>query len=148
MGLTYYGLFQGSCSYWSQQRHWPRHWYSSFSTSSSLILTYVRVRHLALQYPKSAFNNGPLLIYLTARNKERGEEALKSIHNDAKLKEARVLARDGGLAEVKYHPLDISETNSIRVFSDYLKREHPEGIDFVINNAGIAMDGFGEGSFF
>ncbi|KAI9815538.1 MAG: hypothetical protein M1827_002672 [Pycnora praestabilis] len=100
------------------------------------------VRNLALQYPKSAFNNGPFLIYLTARNKERGEEALQKIHHDSQLKQASALAQDGGLTDVKYHQLDISETDSIRAFSEMLQTEHPKGIDFVINNAGIAMTGF------
>ena len=48
---------------------------------------------------------------------------------------------------MKYHQLDISQTNSIRVFADFLKKEHPKGIDFVINNAGIAMTGFGKHTY-
>lgn len=39
--------------------------------------------------------------------------------------------------------LDISDVGSIHAFRDFLTREHPEGIDVVVNNAGIAMDGFG-----
>ena len=101
-----------------------------------------QVRQLALQYPKSAFNNGALLVYLTARNKDRGEEALEKIRTDDQLKRASALREDGGPTEVRYHQLDISQTNSIRGFSDFLKKEHPDGIDIVINNAGIAMDGF------
>ena len=103
----------------------------------------VIVRQLALQYPKSPSNNGPLLIYLTARNQGRGEEAVKTLHNDAELKKAKVLKADGGTTEIKYHSLDISETNSSTSFAEYLNKEHPDGIDIVINNAGIAMDGFG-----
>ena len=101
------------------------------------------VRNLALQYPKSAFNNGPLLIYLTARDQSRGEAALKDVHSDSQLKKAKALAEDGGLSTVKYHTLDISEKKSIDDFATFLKKEHPQGIDFVINNAGIAMTGFG-----
>ena len=104
------------------------------------------VRNLALQYPKSAFNNGPLLIYLTARDKSRGEAALESIHNDAQLKQTKALAQDGGLATVRFRQLDISERRSIEEFARFLKREHPDGIDAVINNAGIAMNGFGGSS--
>ncbi|KAK5168479.1 hypothetical protein LTR04_006695 [Oleoguttula sp. CCFEE 6159] len=100
------------------------------------------VRNLALQYPKSPYHDGPFLIYLTARDQNRGEEALQSLHSDLELKRAKVLVQDGGDATIRYHQLDISDTGSITAFADYLKKEHPDGIDFVINNAGIAMQGF------
>lgn len=100
------------------------------------------VRQLALQYPKSAFNNGPLLIYLTARNKERGERALGEILKDPQLKSARALRQDGGLSDVKYLALDIDSQDSISEFADTIKREHPDGIDMLINNAGVALEGF------
>ena len=100
-------------------------------------------RNLALEYPSSAFNNGPLLIYLTARDQGRGEEAIKTLRNDVQLKKAKALAADGGLATIKHHGLDISEPKSITDFAAFLKKEHPDGIDVVINNAGIAMTGFG-----
>lgn len=100
------------------------------------------VRQLALQYPRSSFNNGPLLIYLTARNKERGEKALQEILEDAQLKEAKALCKDGGLSDVRYLPLDIDSQDSIQQFASHIKQEHPEGIDILINNASVAMDGF------
>lgn len=96
------------------------------------------VRQLALQYPSSTFNTGTFLIYLTARDQNRGESALKSLYEDVELKKAKVLRPDGGLADVKYHHLDISDNNSIRGFADHLKREHAEGVDFVVNNAGMS----------
>ena len=102
------------------------------------------VRNLALQYPESSYNNGPLLIYLTARDESRGKEALQNIHNDPQLKKAKALKEHGGLTTVDYHKLDISDTKSIDNFAAFLKKTHSEGIDFVINNAGIAMSGFGE----
>lgn len=37
---------------------------------------------------------------------------------------------------VKFHVLDISDGESIGAFGEMLKREHPEGIDAVVNNAG------------
>ncbi|KAF2232502.1 carbonyl reductase [Viridothelium virens] len=100
------------------------------------------VRNLALQYPQSSFNNGPFLIYLTARDKTRGQDALKSIQSDSALKKARALAQDGGLTTVKYQELDIADDQSINSFANFLKKEHPDGIDMLINNAGIAEQGF------
>jgi len=106
-------------------------------------LTFVKVRQLALQYPKSSFNSGPFLIYLTARNEERGKAGVQSIYDDGDLKQAKALSTDGGPTDVQYHQLDVSETNSIRAFCKHLKEKHSDGIDFVINNAGIARQGFG-----
>ncbi|KAK5132823.1 hypothetical protein LTR08_008625 [Meristemomyces frigidus] len=100
------------------------------------------VRNLALQYPSSPLHSGPFLIYLTARSAERGAEAVKTLNNDPQLKKAKVLAQDGGETTIKFRELDISQSKSIQAFSEFLKTEHPEGIDIVINNAGIAMQGF------
>lgn len=101
------------------------------------------VRQLALQYPTSKLNTGPLLIYLAARDPSRGETAVSTITNqDAPLQQAKALRSLGGLTDVKFHQLDISHQPSIQSFADFLRAEHPDGIDFVINNAGIAMDGF------
>lgn len=117
------------------------------STAASIVLNLLTklntVRNLALQYPNSAFNNGPLLIYLTARDQTRGEQALKDIHNDPQLSKAKALRRDGGLTDVKYHQLDISSSSSISNSESFLKTEHPAGIDILVNNAGIALTGFG-----
>ncbi|KAF2497705.1 carbonyl reductase [Lophium mytilinum] len=100
------------------------------------------VRNLALQYPKSPLNNGPLLIYLTARDNTKGEEALRSLQQDSQLTKAKALTSDGGLAEIKYHTLDIADSKSIASFAEYLQNTHGDGVDFIINNAGIAMQGF------
>jgi NAD(P)-dependent dehydrogenase (short-subunit alcohol dehydrogenase family) len=101
------------------------------------------VRQLALQYPESSLNSGPFLIYLTARDKNRGEAALKTLHEDAQLQKANALKQHGGLSEIKYHQLDITESESVDAFAAHLKQAHGKGIDLVVNNAGIAMDGFG-----
>ena len=53
------------------------------------------------------------------------------------------MKQHGGLSEVKYHQLDINDRKSVDAFAAHLKETHGEGIDLVINNAGIAMDGFG-----
>ena len=91
------------------------------------------VRNLALQYPRSPLNNGPLLVYLTARDQSRGEDALKNLHNDPQLRHAKALAADGGQTTLAYHQLDISDTKSIHQFAAFLGKEHPEGIDVLIN---------------
>ncbi|KXL45748.1 hypothetical protein M433DRAFT_154218 [Acidomyces richmondensis BFW] len=100
------------------------------------------VRNLALQYPTSPFKSGPFLIYLTARSPERGAEAVESLNNDPQVKHAKVLAHDGGDTTIKFHVLDISQSKSIRNFGEFLRKQHPDGIDIVINNAGIALQGF------
>jgi carbonyl reductase 1 len=88
------------------------------------------VRQLALQYPDSQFNNGPLLVYLTARDQGRGEAALQNLQDDSELKETKALKEYGGLTEVKYHHLDIADIKSIRALAAFLKQTHPGGIDF------------------
>jgi carbonyl reductase 1 len=90
------------------------------------------VRQLALQYPKSSISNGgknPLLIYLTARDKGRGEDAIKKLDSDPLLVEARALKAAGGLTEIKYHQLDIADDQSIKEFAGFLAKEHPDGVD-------------------
>lgn len=99
------------------------------------------VRRLALDYQSSPFKAGPLLIYLTARSPERGAEAVETLNKDSELKKAKVLTQDGGNTTIKYHALDISQSNSIKEFRDFLQKEHPEGIDAIINNAGIRIPG-------
>ncbi|TRM61137.1 hypothetical protein BD626DRAFT_460399 [Schizophyllum amplum] len=99
------------------------------------------VRNLALQYPSSALNSGPLCLYLTARDASRGQAALNALNADAQLRKAKALQTDGGPVHLKYHTLDVSDTKSIDTLVDDLKREHGQ-IDVLVNNAGIALDGF------
>ena len=47
-----------------------------------------------------------------------------------------MLVQDGGETTIKFRELDISQSKSIQAFSEFLKTEHPEGVDIVINNAG------------
>ncbi|KAM0281438.1 hypothetical protein ACHAQH_003561 [Verticillium albo-atrum] len=98
------------------------------------------VRQLALQYPKSHIENGSFLIYLTSRDDTRGKDAVASLQQE--LQKSNVLSTDGGASEIKHHQLDISDSKSIHSFASFLNKEHPDGIDFVINNAGIALEGF------
>lgn len=119
------------------------------------------VRQLALRYPRSALSTNHnnqskskdsqgLLIYLTARDQARGEAAVKFLYEeDAQLKKVEALKgrrqsekeSEKGWAEVRFHQLDIGDNTSIGRFKEYLGKEHGE-IDFVVNNAGIAMEGF------
>jgi carbonyl reductase 1 len=58
---------------------------------------------LALQYLSSHFNNGPLLIYLTAKDASRGQSALDAIRNDHLLRQERALRSEGVLIDVEFH---------------------------------------------
>ena len=69
---------------------------------------------------------------------------MKSLNEDPQLKKAKSLKADGGEAEIKYHQLDITDRKSVQTLAEYIKKTHGDGIDFVINNAGIALDGFGK----
>lgn len=100
------------------------------------------VRNLALGYPASSLKSGSLLIYLTARSAERGAEAVSRLSNDPQLRSAKALQSQGGDTSITFHPLDISSTASIHAFRDFLQQTHHDGIDLVINNAGIALQGF------
>lgn len=66
-------------------------------------------------------------MYLTSRDCERGEEAIR------KLKEKNLVAH--------YHQLDITDEDSIIKFKNYLVDKHG-GIDLLVNNAGIAFKVF------
>jgi carbonyl reductase 1 len=59
------------------------------------------------------------------------------LNNDEALKKAGVLAQDGGDTTIKFKELDISRKKSVQAFRDFLKAEHPDGVDVVINNAGM-----------
>lgn len=91
------------------------------------------VRRLALQYPSSKFNRGPLLIYLTSRNKESGEAAVEAVTRQ--IQEAA--AKDSPPVEVKLGVLDIESQDSISMFAASLAANHPGGIDILINNAAV-----------
>lgn len=106
--------------------------------------TSITVRQLALQYAQSPLATGPLLIYLTARDRGRGEAALQSLATDSSLRQAKTLVRDGGNVDVRFHALDVAQHASVAAFAKHVRDAHPEGVDVVINNAGVAMSGFGE----
>ena len=64
------------------------------------------------------------LVYLTSRDRERGDQAVKTLQKE-------------GL-QPKYHQLDIDDEKSVEALHDYMKDNHG-GIDILVNNAGIAF---------
>lgn len=80
----------------------------------------------------------------TPRSSARGEKAVKALLSDPQLKAAKALKEDGGLATIIFNILDISHENSIHSFKDLVKKKHPDGIDILINNAGIFMEALGK----
>ncbi|KAI3380374.1 hypothetical protein SNEBB_002158 [Seison nebaliae] len=63
------------------------------------------------------------VVYLTSRDEIRGNEALKKM---------------GSPANVQWMKLDVSDDKSINEFYESIIKKHPDGIDILINNAGIA----------
>lgn len=91
------------------------------------------VRQLAFQYPSSTFNRGPLLIYMTSRNKDSGEKALQTVTQQIR----EGAAKDSPPVEVKLALLDIENDDSIAAFAASMATNHPAGIDILINNAAV-----------
>lgn len=90
------------------------------------------VRKLAADFPTSSVygsSSEALTIYLGSRDTSKGEEARTAI-----LKEAGSLDR----VNIEVRQMDISSHESLAA----LAKEFKSGLDILINNAGIAMDGF------
>nr|VZI33316.1 unnamed protein product [Spirometra erinaceieuropaei] len=64
-------------------------------------------------------------VYLTARNVSLGQAAAEEFNKE-------------GLP-VKFHQLDITDKESRDKFADYIKSTYPDGINILVNNAGIAF---------
>ncbi|XP_003707007.1 carbonyl reductase [NADPH] 1 [Megachile rotundata] len=64
------------------------------------------------------------VVYLTARDVNRGQNAVKQLE-------------DQGLTP-KFHQLDVTDENSISTFRDYLQKTYG-GLDILVNNAAIAF---------
>ena len=67
------------------------------------------------------------IVYLTSRNEELGQKAVKDLEDSFGLK-------------AKYHQLDITDQKSIDKLRDYFVETYG-GLDVLINNAGIAFRG-------
>ncbi|KAE9547347.1 hypothetical protein FO519_009440 [Halicephalobus sp. NKZ332] len=69
------------------------------------------------------------IIYLTARDTERGKTALSKLNDTLGSKNK---------SDIRFHQLDITKENSVKEFAEFLKKEH-NGLDVLINNAGFAF---------
>lgn len=79
------------------------------------------VRQLLLQSQR------PLIVYLTARNIAKGQKAMEEVRREQQQTQN----------EVRFHQLDVSNTDSIQTFIDYLTLMHGfQSVDILINNAG------------
>ena len=97
-------------------------------------LGYGIVRRLANDFPTSTLygsSSDKLTIYLGSRDLNKGEDAKKSICSE--------LAKDTlDRVSIEVRQLDTSSHDSITKLASDLK----SGVDILINNAGVAMDGF------
>jgi len=68
----------------------------------------------------------------------RGYRVLLTARDHARGKAAADTLRSEGL-EVDFHPLDVTEAESVRAFADHLDREYGR-LDVLVNNAGVFLD--------
>ncbi|CAI2181996.1 11416_t:CDS:2 [Funneliformis geosporum] len=106
-------------------------------TGANKGIGYAIVRNLALQYAQR-ISTVPLTIFLTARNQNLGQESLKKIEQE--LKSRQILKDDSGKIELKFLRMDLTDEQSIKDVGEILERDY-NGLDILINNAGIAFRG-------
>ena len=66
-----------------------------------------------------------------ARNVALGEAAMKKLQGEVDA---------SAYAQVRYHQLEITDNESIAALRDHLKQQH-DGLDVLVNNAGVYMVG-------
>ncbi|OQV15922.1 Carbonyl reductase [NADPH] 1 [Hypsibius exemplaris] len=66
-------------------------------------------------------------VYLAARDRSRGQDAVRKLQND-------------GYLDVQFLPLDVLDIRTIKSAREFLKAEHG-GLDILVNNAGILFYG-------
>ncbi|KAJ1718916.1 hypothetical protein LPJ61_006428, partial [Coemansia biformis] len=77
----------------------------------------------------------PMIVYLTARNVDRGQQAFDELKREQLRRESEESVIHGN--ELRFHQLDVGDVTSIQVFIDYLTLMHgDQSIDVLINNAG------------
>ncbi|RHZ56816.1 hypothetical protein Glove_396g64 [Diversispora epigaea] len=118
--------------------------FKKMSTSKVILVTgankgigYAIVRNLALKYSETS-NSQPLTIILTARDQNRGQTSLNELENE--LKPKKILKNDGGIIDLKFMQLDLLDENSIKKTEETISRDC-NGLDILINNAGMAFKG-------
>ncbi|XP_039755210.1 carbonyl reductase [NADPH] 1-like [Pararge aegeria] len=93
-------------------------------TGSNKGIGYATVRELC--------KRGVGSVYLTARNIQKGQEAIKNLKKEG--------------FNPLFHQLDVTDKDSVKVFADFLKRKH-SGLDILINNAGVITSNFTETTY-
>jgi len=64
---------------------------------------------------------------LTSRDVNRGQEALKKLH-------------DLGLSNVHFHQLDVTDETSVVALKKFVQDKYPAGINILVNNAGMIFE--------
>ncbi|CAG8432928.1 6074_t:CDS:2 [Diversispora eburnea] len=106
-------------------------------TGANKGIGYAIVRNLALKYSATS-NSQPLTIILTARDQNRGQTSLNELENE--LKPKKILKHDGGIIDLKFIQLDLLDENSIKKTEETISKDC-NGLDILINNAGMAFKG-------
>ncbi|KAJ2822129.1 hypothetical protein GGI24_004029 [Coemansia furcata] len=76
----------------------------------------------------------PLIVYLTARSVERGQQTFDELRREQLRWPAEETTQQN---ELRFHQLDVSDLDSIHTFIAYLTLMHGEqSVDILINNAG------------
>ncbi|KAJ2939419.1 hypothetical protein O0L34_g10849 [Tuta absoluta] len=74
------------------------------------------------------------VVYLTARDVQRGETAAAQLRKEIENQPNKKISNPA------FHQLDITDSESVKKFHDYIKVTHG-GIDVLVNNAAIAFKG-------
>jgi NAD(P)-dependent dehydrogenase (short-subunit alcohol dehydrogenase family) len=103
-------------------------WYSPLSHFLLPLLLSTGWQGIGMEISKILHREG-LTTVMTARNKDLGKAA-----------QAEVAASEGS-GPLLFHPLDISNRDSVSAFASWAKQQFPGGIHVLVNNAGMAYKG-------
>ncbi|XP_047506330.1 carbonyl reductase [NADPH] 3-like [Pieris napi] len=87
---------------------------------------------IGFEIVKELCKRGVGVVYLTARDIQRGQKAVQELN------------REGYFP--KFHQLEVNNKQSVKTFADYLKKNYGE-IDILINNAGVINEDFYKTSY-